>query len=59
MTKRNLYLAALLILVICWGAGAEPGIIATLILGAVYLVSLPDAAGGPPVTVTRRAPQDQ
>ena len=40
MTKRNLYLAALLILVICWGAGAEPGIIATLILGAVYLVSL-------------------
>lgn len=40
MTKRNLYLAALLILVICWGAGAESGIIATLILGAVYWLSL-------------------
>ena len=40
VSKKSLYLAALLILVICWAHGGESGIIATLILGGIYLVSL-------------------
>ena len=40
VNKKSLYLAALLILVICWAHGGESGIIATLIVGAVYWLSL-------------------
>jgi hypothetical protein len=40
VSKRNLWLAALLIGVICWAHGAESGVIATAILAVIYLASL-------------------
>ena len=40
MSKRALYGTAVVILLISWAHGAESGIIATVILAAVYLVSL-------------------
>ena len=40
VTKRNLFLAALLIEVVSWANGVMAGIIATLIVGAVYWLSL-------------------
>lgn len=40
MTKGQLYGAAVIVLVICWAAGIVPGILATLGVGGLYVLSL-------------------
>ena len=40
VSKRGLYGTAAVILLVCWAHGAESGILATVTLGGIYLLSL-------------------